>query len=163
MSVTNYCRKHRGTATNLRCSKCDDLICPRCLVHTPVGARCRDCSGIRRLPTFDVTGVSLIRAVLASLVIGIGGGIIVGFLAGPLLFPVPFLDFLVIVGLGYLIGEGTSVAANRKRGRSLQYVAAAGMLLAYAIIIVGSPPGYFNLFTLFYGAIALYIATTRVR
>ena len=34
-----------GAPTRLRCAKCDAGICPACLVRTPVGYKCPDCSG----------------------------------------------------------------------------------------------------------------------
>ena len=37
------CARHPSVETTLRCGRCETPICPRCLVHTPVGARCPDC------------------------------------------------------------------------------------------------------------------------
>ena len=159
MSETNYCPKHPKVATNLRCSKCERLICPSCLVHTPVGVRCEQCANVRSLPTFDVGGAVLARGIGASLAIGIAGGVVFAILAGPVIYRVPYLSFAALIGLGYLIGEGTSAAANRRRGRTLQYVVAGGLLVAYGIIIAGS--GFF-LSSIWGGLIALYIATRKV-
>ena len=42
MQDTNYCARHPDTETNLRCGRCDTLVCPQCLVHlTPTAAGLR--------------------------------------------------------------------------------------------------------------------------
>ena len=135
MLETTHCARHPKTETNLRCGKCDTLICPQCLVHVPVGVRCPDCAKTRRLPTFEVSGLQLARAVAASLAIGIVGGL--AFVFFILLIDVPFQLYLIaFVGVGCLVGEGTSRSVNRKRGRNLKFVAAGGMLAALIIVIV---------------------------
>ena len=131
------------------------------MVRTPVGARCRDCAQLRRLPTFDVAGTTLVRAVAVSLVIGIAGG--VGFVLLDALLGLVFpVDALAIVGIGYLVGEGTSASVNRKRGRALQFVGAAGMLVAY-LIIVSNRPLFLDLFGLLGLIAAFYLAVSRFR
>ena len=40
---TLYCVNHPNTETNLRCNRCEKLICTKCAVHTPTGYRCREC------------------------------------------------------------------------------------------------------------------------
>ncbi len=135
MTETTYCARHSKTETNLRCGRCDTLICPQCLVHAAVGVRCPDCAKTRRLPTFEVSGVHLARAVAASLALGIVGGLAFAFFF--LLIIVPLQLYLIVfVGVGFLVGEGTSLSVNRKRGRNLKFVAAGGVLAAVMIVIV---------------------------
>ena len=38
------CYRHPKELTNLRCGKCDRPICHRCVVMSPAGTRCRECS-----------------------------------------------------------------------------------------------------------------------
>ena len=161
MPETTYCPKHPGTATSLRCGKCDRPVCPQCMVHTPVGVRCQDCAQMRRLPTFEVSGSYLARGIVASLAIGTGGGLVLVFLTYLGLFALPFLFISAVAGLGYLIGEGTSIATNRKRGRPLQFAAAAGVLVAYAITVVAI--GGIGLYDLLGLAIGVAIAVGRLR
>lgn len=161
MPQTRYCSRHPDTATSLGCSKCGQAICPRCMVQTPVGARCRECAQVRRLPTFDVGVGTAARATVVSLVLGVAGGVGFVFLSG-LLYRIWLLDILALVAIGYIIGQGVSSVANRKRGRALQFIAAAGMLVAYVIIVVNGPVvrdliGLIGLF------IAFYVAISRLR
>jgi len=113
---------------------------------------------MRRLPTFEVSGSYLARGIAASLAIGTGGGIALVFLR--LLAP-PFLFMIAIAGLGYLIGEGTSIATNRKRGRPLQIAASAGVLLAFGITVVVF--GGFGLYDLLGLAIGVAVAVGLLR
>src|SRR5581483_9869534 len=123
------CAAHPGVETELRCSKCERPICPRCLVQTPVGARCRDCAQLRRLPTFQVGKGHLLRGAGAAAGSGIAAGIVWSML------PVGFglFSFLLAAGVGYVVGEATSRAANRRRGSSLKMVAVAGVVLPYLV------------------------------
>lgn len=125
------CATHPSVETELRCGKCGKPICPRCLVHTPVGARCRECANLRRLPQFEVPPLFLVRGAAA----GLGSGLVLGAVWGYL---IPFgfgffLGFLVGLGLGYAVGEAVSAATNRKVGPQLQAAAIAGVVVAYVV------------------------------
>lgn len=125
------CATHPSVETELTCSRCGKPICPRCLVQTPVGARCRECANVRRLPTYQIPTIHVLR--------GLGAALAVGALLGLLwryLFPFNlgfFFGFFVALGLGYAVAESVSLATNRKRGPPLQVVAAAGVIVAYLI------------------------------
>jgi hypothetical protein len=127
-----YCARHPNVETYLRCGRCGTPICPRCLVQTPVGARCRECANITRLPTFDITPVFFARGFAAAMAAGaVVGGIWTG-LKGP--FGFGFL-FALLLGFaaGWAISEAVSLATNRKRGLGLQVCAVAGVGLAFLI------------------------------
>ncbi len=158
-SETTYCARHADVATNLRCGRCEELICPRCLVHVPVGVRCPDCAQTQPHPTFHVTGAYLARAIAAGVVLGVVGGVVGGVVLG-LLLGLPFLGPIVIVAVGYLAGEGISMAANRKRGRSLKYVAAGSVIISVLTISLVSI-GPMTIFDLLAGAYAVYVAVNR--
>jgi hypothetical protein len=129
-----YCARHPRVETVLRCGRCDTPICPRCLVQTPVGARCPDCANVRTIPTLDVTPVYLMRGIAAALLAGGIVGAIWGFVSGGRGFSlVGFFLIFIAMGIGYLVAEAVHVATNRKRARSLQYVAAAGVIFAYLV------------------------------
>lgn len=104
------------------------------MVHTPVGFRCKDCAKVRPPPTFDVTGIYLARAIGASVALGVAGGIIFKLLS-LWLGGVSFWQAIAFAGIGYMVGEGVSVAANRKRGPRLKVAAAGGVFFAYVVSI----------------------------
>ena len=128
------------------------------MVHSPVGVRCQDCGKATRLPTYDVSRTHLARAILASLLIGVAGGFAFALILRALLFGILYLA--AMGGYGYLVGESISRAANRKRGRTLQYVAAGGVLVAEAVIEATISIGLFDLLG---AGLAIYIAYLRLR
>ncbi len=159
-SPESHCARHPDTPTRLLCGKCEAPVCPRCMVHSPVGVRCPQCANIRKLPTFEVTTPYMARAVAAAVIAGAVGGILVAILGPPLLYRLPFLDTIAIVGLGFVVGEIVSLSVNRKRGNTLKIIAAGGTVLAYVVIAsLGLP--YLNLFHLIAGGFGIYSAVSR--
>ena len=123
------CVRHPEVETNLRCGKCGTLICPRCLVQTPVGARCPDCAQLRRHVIYQVSAPYYARATA----MGLGSGLLSGLIWS--LIPLGgFFLFLVAGAIGYLLGELISLSVNRKRGIGLQAIAGTSVLLSYAFM-----------------------------
>jgi hypothetical protein len=156
--VGDRCYIHPGMETALRCGNCERPICVQCMVQHPVGIRCRECARLRMLPQFDVPTASYARALGAGLGIAVAGT--VGLLLMISVLPFLMLALIGLVGISYLIGEGISRAANRKRSRGLQYIAAGSVLLSalpMGVIIIG------NLYGLLALAAAVYMAVSRLR
>lgn len=129
------CPRDPAIETALRCSRCETPICPKCLVQTPVGARCRDCARISRSPIYTLSGVYIARAIGASLVGGIAMGLVWGYLNRQA--PVAgFISFFVGAGLGYAFTKAMDFATNRKRGTAVISITVAGIGLAWAIQFV---------------------------
>ena len=165
-----YCARHPRVESRLGCSRCGTLICPRCLVQSDVGARCPDCARVTRLPTFQLDGLSIAKAVVAAVVIAGSTGAAWGLLFFRV-FSIPYLPWLVLLGIGFLTGEAISVSTNRKRGRLLQYIAAAGVVVSYAVASVLAASTLEpvalrflapDLFTLLAIGVGAYIAASRV-
>lgn len=123
--TTLTCAAHPNVVTGLRCGKCDRPICPRCLVQTPVGARCRDCAQLRRLPVFEVSAMQYGKAAGAAVAVALVAGLVWGALPFG-----GFFSLLLAGGAGYVIGEVASLAANRRRSRGLQGIAVGAVVLA---------------------------------
>ena len=105
------CARHPSVETELACGKCGTPICPRCLVHTPVGARCRECANVRRLPTYSISAQIMARAAAAA---AAGGAVLGGLWA--VLFPFGlgfYFGLFLGAGLGYAVGEVVCIAAYR--------------------------------------------------
>lgn len=125
------CPRHPGTETALRCSRCETPICPKCMVQTPVGARCRDCARITRSPIYTLSPGGYLRAGLASLI----GGVVMGLIWGSILLPFSygFLGIFLGAGLAYVFTRMLDFATGRKRGPAVVTFAIAGILLAWAM------------------------------
>ena len=141
------CAAHPKTETYLRCGKCEKPICPRCMIQTPVGARCRPCAGLRRLPMFDVRPMDLVRGSLAGVAASAAGGL--ALLSLSAMPGVGFFGFILMALLGYLVGEAASRAARRRRSRTLGWATVLalplGLVLGQAafFMLVGGAPAAF--------------------
>ncbi len=141
------CATHPDVETELRCGRCGTPICPRCLVQTPVGARCRSCARLRRLPMYDVSLSVALRAAAAALALGVALGVLWGLLlpAGPGfgLFGA-LLGLLLGSPLGYFFADVLDRVTNRKRGPLVQGIAVAGLCaawVAHAVLAGGTVVG----------------------
>ena len=162
------CATHPDVETNLRCGKCGKPICPKCLVQTPVGARCLDCAKLYKLPTFRVSTQYYLRAVGAGLGVAIVGGIVWGVVMGLVSFF--YLNLLLAPSLGYAIGEVVSLSVNRKRGTALAVIAGIAVVISYLISLLfghGLPFVPFNIpflvLDLLALALGIFVAVTRLR
>ena len=132
-STTVPCATHPKTMTALRCAQCGTPICPRCLVMTPVGAKCASCARARRLPTFVLSPLNVVLAVVGALV----GAIALGLVGSIILRIVPLFAMLFPFVAGLALAEIVSRSANRKRHRLLQVIAGLGVVLSYLILAMG--------------------------
>ncbi len=171
-----YCVRHPDTESNLRCGRCGDLICPRCLVTAPVGARCPSCARIGRPAILDTSSSELSRAIAFGAGAGIAGALGLGIVLR-LLVSLPFIislvDFIVVAGgmagIGYLVGEAVRLGSGKKIDKRLKYVAAGGVFVAWIAVAAWLP--LLNVSANFMVGIqgivgliiAFYIATSRVR
>jgi hypothetical protein len=127
------CATHPSVETELTCSRCGKPICPRCLVQTPVGARCRDCAHLRRIPTYDVKPVFLLRGAAAAFAVSIVSGVLWFLISPPHRGVFAYAALFIALAIGYGVGEAVSWATNRKRGPAFQGIAACAIVLAYVV------------------------------
>jgi hypothetical protein len=133
MTTTTYCATHPDVETGLACSRCGTLICPRCLVQTPVGARCKTCARLKRPPMYEVSPLIIARAAGTAIVLGA----VMGFLWA-LLFPGGFFFFFLLIlfigpTIGYFFADMLGRVTNRKRGPVMQGIAVAGLVFAWVV------------------------------
>jgi hypothetical protein len=161
------CATHPNVETDLGCSKCGKAICPRCAVQTPVGMRCRECAQVRRIPTYNVGGATLVRAGGAAIGAGVAFGVAWAFFN---LVTYIFYGVLAGIGIGYVIGEIVSLSTNRRSGPPLQAMAVGGVVLAYIVrvsVLLATDWGMRDLrsdgFGLVVALLAAFIAAGRLR
>lgn len=137
-SETLRCARHPNTETVLRCGRCDTPICARCMVMSPVGARCPTCAQVKRF-TLMLRPVEAARAIAYGVVVGAVGTVIVGFIS-------QFgLGLFAFAALGFGVGEVVSIGVNRKRVPALGPIAIACLFVGFIIgvaaqgIIAGLP------------------------
>lgn len=141
------------------------------MVHTPVGARCRECARVSKLPTFQVSlknyliaaGVGLGMATAAGIAWGVAGWALA-------LFFHLNLNLILAPGVGYTIGEVMSLSVNRRRGRGLAVLAGFFVVISY-LVATFFPWGLsFSLSNLLFPildlialALGIFIAINRLR
>ena len=127
------CATHPEVETGLTCGRCGTPICPRCLVQTPVGARCRDCARMRRQPAFEVSPFQYAQAAATAAAVAL----VLGFLWSAL--PLRgYGTFLVTAAVGYIAGEAVSRVVRRKRSLGLKAI--AGLAVAGALLVSVAGP-----------------------
>lgn len=164
MTETNqratYCERHPEVESQLRCSKCDVLICSRCLIHTPVGARCPVCADVRKDPIAHTPSLILTRTILAALGTSAGLSLAYFFLL-PLFGPLAILVALgAPVGIGYVVGEVVYRASGYRRSSTLAWVATGCFVAGLASVILAFNALGINLLGVLIGA---FLAMQRVR
>jgi hypothetical protein len=163
--TAHYCATHPDIESELQCGRCEKFICPRCMVQTPVGARCRDCARMRRLPMYSLGPAHTARVVGAALGIGVAVGLAWGRLI-PALGLLGF--FLIFIGMfaGYGMANVMDWAGGRKRGPVVQWSAVGGIVVAYLVrnlALVGSPIIINDIWGLIFVAVASVTAWNRLR
>lgn len=154
------CPRDPGVETALRCSRCENPICPKCLIQSPVGARCRDCARIVKSPIYTLSGVGIARAAVASVV----GGVVMGLIWGLVLLPFTFGFFAIFVGVGlsYAFTRALEFATGRKRGPIVVAFAIGGIGIAWGMTLLFIPLRM-ALYGLVAAGIAAYLAYQNLR
>lgn len=115
------CSRHPKVETLLRCASCSTPICPKCLVQTPVGMKCREC-GLQRGGALFTLSPS--QAVIATLI-----ALLFGMVAGWGVESLGFFTLFVAVAYGTFAGEMILRASGRKRGVKMEVIAGAAMAI----------------------------------
>lgn len=132
------CATHHEVETRLTCASCSKPICPRCMIQTPVGIKCKDCARMHRPRMFVVTPQHYLRAASA----GLGLALALGFAWAIVRLYVPFsgfFGFVIAIGIGYSIGELMYRAAGRKRGTWLAVAAGACVVISSGLGLLVFP------------------------
>ena len=156
------CKRHSSVETNLYCNKCGDPICPRCMVETPVGARCPACAKLKRVPTYQLSGKYYLRGGLAAAGMAVAGGLI--WLLIRMFVPYSgFFNFIIAGVLGYGIGEGISLATNRKAGIPLAIMGGVAVAIAFFIAHIEIWINLFNPFDIIALIVGIIAAVAVLR
>lgn len=92
------CAFHPGVETEVRCTECERPICPKDMVSTPVGYKCRECAKPVRSARQYVKPRQWAIGVAAGMAAGVGGGVVLGWVLG-------FGFWFAYLGFGLLVGE----------------------------------------------------------
>lgn len=159
------CAYHPDVETNLKCGKCGQPICPKCMTQTPVGARCPDCARLYKLPTYSLSARYYLIAAGTALGMAIACGVVWWLLRAS----VPFIVFNLLLagGVGFAIGEVVGRSVNRKRGKWLAVIGAVAIPISYLASIPADMlfkyTAVFHPLDILAIAIGIFIAVIRLR
>jgi hypothetical protein len=97
------CALHPDIETSLRCMECDRYICPKDMVSTPVGYKCRECARPAHTQLGGAKPLQYARGAGFGLAAALGGGLLLAFV--PLRFGL--FGFLAAALFGALVAEAT--------------------------------------------------------
>lgn len=120
-----FCVNHPQTETLLRCNKCGQPVCLKCVERTPVGYRCKACLNVQRAGYYTATPLDYALTVLIGALTSSISGAIAAFLGG-----------LWLITIFYAPAAATAIAEIIRRAigkRRGKYIA----LVACAVFIVG--------------------------
>jgi len=169
------CVRHPDTTSNLGCSRCGDLICPQCMVQSPVGGRCPDCANIGQPAIFRATAsefsTAIALSVVSALVIGVAYAVIVWILwVLPLGFMIGNVAASFVIALaGAPVGDLVRRVGRNKLDARLRIVAAVTMLGIWIVgftvaSMLGVWNGVFLNIVAYIGlGVSIYVAMNRVR
>jgi hypothetical protein len=161
------CANHPTVETLVSCSNCGKPICPDCMVHAPVGVKCRDCARMPRSALVRLKPQKAATAIAAAIGAAVPIGVALAALNGT---GFGFFGFLIAFAVGAVMAEVVTRTSGYYRGRESGAIAAGGSLLAYVIAWQAVPLLYAhthlgsNWVTLqfVFGAVAAFIAYRRV-
>lgn len=159
------CAFHPDVETKLSCGKCGQPICPKCMVETPVGARCPDCAKSVKLPTYHLSARYYLIAAGAALATAIVTGLVWGVLREFL--PYIYVNLILAGGVGYAVSEVVGRSVNRKRGNWLALIGAVAITLSYLSSILFNTlfqfDADFHTLDILAIAIGIFVAVIRLR
>lgn len=163
-----YCYYHPDVATSLSCANCGRPICPKDLIETPVGAKCKECGTPSKKMRGAAKPAQYAMAVLYATAAAVLGGLILREIRAFIRFG----GVLLVFAVGVFVGEAVRKAVRRRSDMPFQILAGGGGVAALAIagyfgdvITVGSrgPGLYITPTSAVYCLVAVVAAVSRVR
>lgn len=122
------CYRHPKVETAVSCGKCDRPICTRCMIPGPAGMRCPECASLKGSALYKVHPGRLILAIVAGLIVGVVGAMI--------LTAIGFFVFFIGPVYGTAVAETVLRVSGRKRGRMIEAIG-VGSIVVGALVTFG--------------------------
>ncbi len=128
MTKHNNAQPNNDETITLRCNKCGKPITPQEAVQTPTGYRCQDCVR-KQQKIFDTSKpLDYLWAFLIAAVLSLIGGFITDWIG--------FFTFLLAPAVGVGIAEAVRFVTQKRRGKRLFRLVAAGVILGALPLIL---------------------------
>ena len=156
-SIT-YCEIHLDRETNLRCNRCEKLICSQCAILTPTGYRCEECVRGQQKIFNTAKSQDYVLAFVVAAVLSFIGALIAA--------SIGFFTILLAPVAGSIIAEGVRAVVDKRRSRQLFQVALVGIVMGAIPFLLRPLLGIFlgggfgSLFSLLWPGLYLVIAAS---
>ena len=125
MSEEKKCYIHQ-TPTRLSCSSCGKPVCPKCMINSAVGYKCKEC--------VERTLIHIEKITIKQYILGALVGLIVGTILGYAWAYLIKFGFFITLLVAYVVGFGISKAISKvignKIGIKIQIVAAVIVIIS---------------------------------
>lgn len=119
-----YCEIHPDRETNLRCNRCNNLICTKCAIQTPTGYRCEECVRGQQ-KTFNT-------ALTQDYVLAFAVAAVLSYIGALIASRIGFFTIFLAPAAGSVIAEAVRAVVKKRRSKQLFQVALAGIALGAA-------------------------------
>jgi hypothetical protein len=127
------CEFHPTVDTEVTCTECGRYICPKDMVPTPVGYKCRICARPAKSQYTYVKPRQLIVGGALAAVAGIGGAFLLSFAPGG-----GYFGLLIGYFWGVLTAEAARRGSGGHRGREMAIVASVAVWVGWILsLLVG--------------------------
>ncbi len=129
-----YCINHPNTETLLRCYRCGNPVCIKCVRRTPVGLLCKQCLSNQQAGFYTATPLDYVLTLAIGGVLGLIAGAIAGVLGG-----LWFISIFYAPAAGGVMAEAIRFVIRKRRGRYIGLLAAALVVLGAIVAVEGFP------------------------
>jgi len=161
IEAVTFCYRHSDTETGLRCNRCDNPICVKCAVRTPVGFRCPDCVRQQQNKFYTGGGLDYVIAAVVALPLSLIAAVVFTFFIARIGFFSWIISFIAAPATGGIIAEAVRRAVGRRRSRYLSIVVATCLVLSVAPFLLLNLIGG-NLFGLIVPGILLFFGVGTI-
>lgn len=123
------CSFHPGVETEVSCPECGRYICPKDMVSTPVGYKCKVCAKPAKGQYTYVKPRQLAAAAIAAGLVGTGGALLIGVIG--------WNSLILDAVWGFAVAESARRASGGHRGNVLAGVAVGGIVAGGLIGSIG--------------------------
>ena len=152
------CNSNEHKNANIFCSRCGLSVCPKCIVHSPVGVRCISC-GKSSLSVLNKMSIDLfVRTLFISSMAGVVIGYILTIMSSMYFY---WIHWIGMIFAAYAISEIVYKISGYKRGLKVQFIGSFALTICICIQLFF--PGYISVFTLLIGIVSFYLVVLKLR
>ncbi len=128
MDEKKYCYIHKDVETGLKCTACGKHICPKCMVQSPVGYKCKECAQPKVTHLEQISAKQYILGGLVGLISGVGCTYFWFLFKCSL----GILGYAAAYFIGFFVAKTIVLITGHKKGLRIQIL--AGMITAVCVI-----------------------------